>query len=73
MEKSLWVDAEAQSYLTKVVNAIIEKDVVLKPPFNVVEAAHLEGWNGDRQNSEWRRLVEGTKKKISQAKSTSAD
>lgn len=55
-----WVIAEASA--AREVGKLIQVKIracALPPPFNVLETADLSNWNGDRDNYEWKRVVDG--------------
>jgi TolB-like protein len=58
-EKSQWVRAEAE-YARQRGNLVqVVLDDSLPPmPFNQTQCASLKGWNGDRRNSQWRKVLE---------------
>ncbi|MGH6909425.1 MAG: TIR domain-containing protein, partial [Phenylobacterium sp.] len=58
-EKSQWVRAEAEFAREhgKLVQIVVD-DSLPPMPFNQTQCARLKGWNGDRRNAQWRKVLE---------------
>jgi TolB-like protein len=58
-EKSQWVRAEAEYAREhdKLVQIVVD-DSLPPMPFNQTQCARLIGWNGDRRNAQWRKVLE---------------